>query len=332
MSDDEWIGSSTAKQRLHSGGDLDCRRYLGLDYAREFPVIYSNCDQGLRIDIDAGLCEWDVSNPALNRDMEIHFGFDEDMNSQCIYDVDHVNITSSQRYILVPYPFNGFDAQLFCEQHFDTSLAMIVTDENLQEALDLRYSMGLEEYDMWIGLHKSIGHDASSWHWYTNDTDAMWCDYTTYDGCIFDTHWVMSVAHDDADEVQSQCAAMVGYADTFEAYTAYSCGDEKPFLCDRHNSVEDVDPNAQTCDVFIENEIVINMYNATAGIDHNIIVMINTMVNITRTICTICHADDSTNCVACLDGIQLQPDLTLDGERSYIRQNPNYMCRLQYIF
>eukprot|EP01083_Nonionella_stella_P228537 809797_1 len=257
MSDDEWIGSSTAKQRLHSGGDLDCRRYLGLDYAREFPVIYSNCDQGLRIDIDAGLCEWDVSNPALNRDMEIHFGFDEDMNSQCIYDVDHVNITSSQRYILVPYPFNGFDAQLFCEQHFDTSLAMIVTDENLQEALDLRYSMGLEEYDMWIGLHKSIGHDASSWHWYTNDTDAMWCDYTTYDGCIFDTHWVMSVAHDDADEVQSQCAAMVGYADTFEAYTAYSCGDEKPFLCDRHNSVEDVDPNAQTCDVFIENEIEI---------------------------------------------------------------------------
>eukprot|EP01083_Nonionella_stella_P090064 251597_1 len=55
--DTDWIGSDTAKQRLSGGSQ--CYSYVNPnDFARDFTILYENCDGGMHLNMKTGKCLW----------------------------------------------------------------------------------------------------------------------------------------------------------------------------------------------------------------------------------------------------------------------------------
>eukprot|EP01084_Bolivina_argentea_P296444 510574_1 len=76
---------------------------------------------------------------------------------------------------------NWFDAEMYCEQQFGTTLGTVITDEDLNAVSVFPDALFLR---LWIGMYRDIVND-SKWQW----TDGTRCNYTTTGDCIDDRHW-----------------------------------------------------------------------------------------------------------------------------------------------
>eukprot|EP01084_Bolivina_argentea_P043520 80186_1 len=241
----DWLGSDAAKQRLSFNSP--CYSYLNINkFARDFPTIYENCDDGINININTGKCQWNSgANNLQGQDMEIHLGFDVNKKTNCEYDIDMINASSSDEYILVPYRLNGDDAELFCEQNFGMPLASL-DEDNMDNAINLRFMSDFEYMDiqnnfsLWIGLSKPAGFQTNceDWKWYgcpdINDTwgYGKFCD----DGHVYELfNWDKKT-----DDPDYSCATFQG-----SKYKPTKCEEEHMFLCDRENEIIEPDPVCQ---------------------------------------------------------------------------------------
>eukprot|EP01084_Bolivina_argentea_P256589 432049_1 len=299
--ENDWIGSNEAKRRLELGV---CRYYLDLDYARDFPVIYSNCQDGINIDMLSGICQWNINTNetmTYTDNIEIHFAFDKNKENKCKYELDDFNVTYSDHYILVHREMNAVDAEMFCEQKFGTTLAFINNDYQVQEALNLRHTLQLEGIDLWIGLTKFSGYDYHGWHWYGSDSGLHWCNYTVFGyDCMYDTRWYsMWPILLESVTSQSRCATIWGYGNNIDAYVSHNCYNEYfAFLCDRNNKAEivvdfDVCTFKETNELIIENAPIYKT-NITIGSNNQISfeIKLNNGFRCVEKRCSILHIGD----------------------------------------
>eukprot|EP01084_Bolivina_argentea_P264870 448818_1 len=249
-----WTGTDKAKSRLSNG--KHCWEYVSIGhYSRDFPVIYSSCENGIRIDVNAGLCQWNhgIGNDEMSgENIEIHFGFDKNKKIKCEYTINTINIAYSTDYIMVPYTLNGFDAELFCEQYFVSSLALgPTTSQQVKETLQLRVSLGFDTYaNLWNSLVKPYGYDYKdyNWYWYENEnnTNETQCWDLLKDNSApakriqeiqeEEGSWMYQQYLEYIYDPQPKCGLSVGaYID------ADNCTQEHMFLCNTNELVIDSD-------------------------------------------------------------------------------------------
>lgn len=80
------------------------------------------------------------------------------------------------RFILISVERTWFDAAAYCTEHYNSSLATITSDEELEIAVALREHNGIySDHDIWIGLTDSslvsmegewVWMDGTSWYLY----------------------------------------------------------------------------------------------------------------------------------------------------------------------
>eukprot|EP01084_Bolivina_argentea_P299214 515737_1 len=141
-------------------------------------------------------------------------------------------IANSTNYILVSKQLNWNDAELFCENRFNGTLALIQDDNQLKEIINLRNNLGenIKYLDLWIALNKqqSDGH----WTWYGSVSDAnnALCDLNVIGDCVEDPYW--NYRHSFFGDLS--CAFIIGgIEDTDIAFLDANCENVyNAFLCD----------------------------------------------------------------------------------------------------
>eukprot|EP01083_Nonionella_stella_P071698 192737_1 len=235
----DWIGSSEAKQRLRTDGE--CPLYLENGDPRDFPDLYHSCsipihylgDGFLHIDVNQNRCSWDKEKN-YRQDIHVYFGFDQHKQSVCEPELDEINVTYSDNFIFVPYLSPGLQAEMFCEQIFNTSLAIVNTEQKKDEAFVLRYEAGYHHHNVRIGLVKPLFSD---WHW---QRTANLCDQPGCDVSLDTYDWL------------SYCGSLAAnkYTNSYD-----ECEEPEYFLCDRLNSPYDNEFELMSCDFSIKQEI-----------------------------------------------------------------------------
>eukprot|EP01084_Bolivina_argentea_P282895 484359_1 len=177
---------------------------------------------------------------------------------------DLYHIVNSSNFILVLKQLNWNDAQLFCENQFDLSLAIIHNNMELVEIINLRNNMGIniKQSDLWIALNDQ--HIDGKWVWGTDENDI--CDLYQSKNCKDDEHW----DYRRAIIGDVSCGYLVGGVDnTNIAFSNTHCENVvNYFLCDRRNQNTEqqsfgnifTDRTELWCDYYIEN--VIKTYNS----------------------------------------------------------------------
>eukprot|EP01084_Bolivina_argentea_P294014 505797_1 len=103
---------------------------------------------------------------------------------------DHNNNDQNNSYYVLPevtlQNTEWFEAERKCEELYGTTLATIITDDDVVKAYDvINDNLDITvNVSIWIGLSQ-IAIDGLSWKW-VDDTS---CDYTTSGDCIDDMHW-----------------------------------------------------------------------------------------------------------------------------------------------
>eukprot|EP01083_Nonionella_stella_P071639 192565_1 len=134
------------------------------------------------------------------------------------YDIDEEEL----RYILVEDEMSWESANAFCQTEYGTSLATIIDDEDLWDALALR-EMNRPHEDVWIGLNARDQHHVI-WEW----ADHTPCAFMGTSLCIYDPHWVKEPFIDrSGDEV---CSEMHG-AHAFGYFLQHDCDTRHISLC-----------------------------------------------------------------------------------------------------
>eukprot|EP01084_Bolivina_argentea_P167469 290639_1 len=102
-------------------------------------------------------------------------------------------------YVVVPAPLGitWSDAEIFCEDVFGTSLATVITDEDLIHATNTiteifqapitnyqQESFEQANTTVWIGMYRDMIY-GSKWQWISGIT----CEYTSSGDCVDDIHW-----------------------------------------------------------------------------------------------------------------------------------------------
>eukprot|EP01084_Bolivina_argentea_P234139 394187_1 len=105
----------------------------------------------------------------------------------------HKNVNSTNNYILSGPVMDLYQAERECELMYGTSLATIITDNDIIEAVKVinetvhKYiNLDIVGYDnicAWIGLYLDMSNQ--KWQW----VDGITCNYTKSGDCIDDVHW-----------------------------------------------------------------------------------------------------------------------------------------------
>eukprot|EP01084_Bolivina_argentea_P243395 408038_1 len=95
----------------------------------------------------------------------------------------------TDQYIVQSLTATWFDAENHCENVIGTSLATIITDNDMEKAIINIISSGHDyqstNLSFWIGLYRFKNN---IWHW----IERMDCNYTLTQNCKDDSHWQMN--------------------------------------------------------------------------------------------------------------------------------------------
>eukprot|EP01084_Bolivina_argentea_P209705 357148_1 len=128
------------------------------------------------------------------------------------------------KYLLVTEPKSWKSSQQYCETHYNSTLATIISDDDLLNAVALRELNNSNE-DVWIGLN--VLQDRKIWRW----IDGTSCvDYTPDGTCKSDIHWAPHKP-DIYDNFGQWCAEMSG-VNAHGYFNDDVCESKHIFLCD----------------------------------------------------------------------------------------------------
>eukprot|EP01084_Bolivina_argentea_P215930 366698_1 len=85
-------------------------------------------------------------------------------------------------YIFVSFELTWFEAERYCERQYNTTLASVITDQDMVQALSvIKEHNAMYEY-LWIGMYR---YARDQWQW----IDSTSCEYVSTGKCIDDVHW-----------------------------------------------------------------------------------------------------------------------------------------------
>eukprot|EP01084_Bolivina_argentea_P077643 140878_1 len=138
-----------------------------------------------------------------------------------------------------------FNAEETCEQECGTSLATIITQDDLVEALSVFRQLNQSNVSVWIGLNQLSGRN---WQW----IDGTSCNYTISGDCADDNHW----AQNEPDNLPTSAIEHYGAILLFSGEGNYSIIYDQSFmnsasatLCTGSNSKY----NIKSCSTFNAN-------------------------------------------------------------------------------
>lgn len=83
---------------------------------------------------------------------------------------------TSANYILIEEEEDWFDALMYCEEEFDTSLATVLTAEQMAEAINLTHLVTFNRNEFWVGLNDLAKE--GEWRWADG---TPWCVHVPTD-------------------------------------------------------------------------------------------------------------------------------------------------------
>ena len=119
---------------------------------------------------------------------------------------------------------NWTDANTYCSQTYETSLAIIETDEDANNILSTLKNSDQPEEDMWIGLNDI-----------NNEGVWTWIDGTPCNGgnCIDLSYWVDGEPATGSFGNQYNCGQIGGQKhNIFDMLDDYRCPSKRYFLCE----------------------------------------------------------------------------------------------------
>eukprot|EP01084_Bolivina_argentea_P016162 30268_1 len=230
-------------------GEIQCNQTLWGDIAfptdmsyyyfntteRKPNIVFDSCGSGfftrlylydldwnlLYKDIGDGLCGYAATLTIFSLDAGEYIlgiggdGFTADYGHWTL-DVDCRGFINSTYVLNVDNPYfyqDWFLQEATCEQQFGTSLATVITDQDIMDAKKLIHHEEIENYRVWVGLYKDITA-SSKWQWVTG----MPCDYVSTEDCADDPHWSTTEPNYETSFDQTQAGAYLLIKDSIRFY------------------------------------------------------------------------------------------------------------------
>eukprot|EP01084_Bolivina_argentea_P151114 263801_1 len=144
--------------------------------------------------------------------------------THCVPDNKTTDIEAN-KYVLVALEKSWDKAHEYCQDTYNSGLATIITDNDLNYAVALREALFEQTHshkDIWIGLNDL--NPNTVWEW----VDGTPCTYVVDDdSCVNDPHW----SPDEPDDEPFEACAEMSSVTTFGHFNDEICSETNYFLC-----------------------------------------------------------------------------------------------------
>eukprot|EP01083_Nonionella_stella_P075842 206362_1 len=104
--------------------------------------------------------------------------------------------------IIPDYESNWFDAEVLCEELYGTTLATIVTNDDIDHLVNWTTSLRMGAFSAWVGMYRDVANE-SQWQW----VNGISCNYTNTNDCADDVKWATDEPTDFLDHEKKQFGA-----------------------------------------------------------------------------------------------------------------------------